>query len=76
MDPFSAGSGPGDTPAPIRPTGAGHDAGMLATAGVPGTTPSAGNLTGVSRSPGELAERADCEAGVVALADVLEDLCR
>ncbi|MEV6153996.1 hypothetical protein AB0L53_26975 [Nonomuraea sp. NPDC052129] len=32
--------------------------------------------TGVSHSPDEHAEQADCEAGVVALANVLEDLCR
>ena len=32
------------------------------------------NPTGVSHSPAERAEPADCEAGVVALAAVLEDL--
>ncbi|MGW0808847.1 allantoate amidohydrolase [Nonomuraea sp. NPDC002799] len=66
----------GDTPAPILPTGAGHDAGILATAGVPSAMLFVRNPTGVSHSPDEHAERADCEAGVVALADVLEDLCR
>ncbi|SEG55996.1 N-carbamoyl-L-amino-acid hydrolase [Nonomuraea solani] len=66
----------GDTPAPILPTGAGHDAGILATAGIPSAMLFVRNPTGVSHSPDEHAERADCEAGVVALADVLEDLCR
>ncbi|WP_344885379.1 allantoate amidohydrolase [Nonomuraea antimicrobica] len=66
----------GDTPAPILPTGAGHDAGILAAAGVPSAMLFVRNPTGVSHSPDEHAERADCEAGVVALADVLEDLCR
>ncbi|WP_228011123.1 allantoate amidohydrolase [Nonomuraea phyllanthi] len=66
----------GDTPAPILPTGAGHDAGILATAGVPSAMLFVRNPTGVSHSPHEHAEQADCEAGVVALADVLEDLCR
>jgi N-carbamoyl-L-amino-acid hydrolase len=66
----------GDTPAPILPTGAGHDAGILAAAGVPSAMLFVRNPTGVSHSPGEHAEQADCEAGVVALADVLEELCR
>ncbi|MFI7697562.1 allantoate amidohydrolase [Nonomuraea sp. NPDC049480] len=66
----------GDTPAPILPTGAGHDAGILAAAGVPTGMLFVRNPTGVSHSPDEHAEQADCEAGVLALADVLEDLCR
>ncbi|GGS94656.1 allantoate amidohydrolase [Nonomuraea spiralis] len=66
----------GDTPAPILPTGAGHDAGILATAGIPSTMLFVRNPTGVSHSPEEHADQADCHAGVVALADVLEDLCR
>ncbi|MEO3804396.1 allantoate amidohydrolase [Nonomuraea sp. B1E8] len=66
----------GDTPTPILATGAGHDAGILATAGVPSAMVFVRNPTGVSHSPDEHAERADCEAGVVALANVLEDLCR
>ncbi|MGI5283330.1 allantoate amidohydrolase [Nonomuraea polychroma] len=66
----------GDTPAPILPTGAGHDAGIMAAAGVPAGMLFVRNPTGVSHSPDEHAEQADCEAGVVALADVLEDLCR
>ncbi|MEU0567144.1 allantoate amidohydrolase [Nonomuraea sp. NPDC005983] len=70
------GGGGGDTPAPVLPTGAGHDAGILATAGVPSAMLFVRNPTGVSHSPEEHAEQADCEAGVVALANVLEDLCR
>ncbi|WP_336208289.1 allantoate amidohydrolase [Nonomuraea sp. LPB2021202275-12-8] len=66
----------GDTPAPILPTGAGHDAGILAAAGVPSAMLFVRNPTGVSHSPEEHAEQADCEAGVVALASVLEELCR
>jgi N-carbamoyl-L-amino-acid hydrolase len=61
--------------APVLPTGAGHDAGVLA-----GRVPSAmlfvRNQTGVSHSPAEHADPADCEAGVRALAAVLEDLAR
>jgi N-carbamoyl-L-amino-acid hydrolase len=66
----------GDTPAPLLATGAGHDAGILATAGIPSAMVFVRNPTGVSHSPDEYAEQADCEAGVMALADVLEDLCR
>ncbi|SDK15490.1 N-carbamoyl-L-amino-acid hydrolase [Nonomuraea maritima] len=69
-------AGGGDGPAPILPTGAGHDAGILAAAGVPSAMVFVRNPTGVSHAPDEHAERADCEAGVAALADVLEDLCR
>ncbi|MFF4774941.1 allantoate amidohydrolase [Microtetraspora fusca] len=58
------------------PTGAGHDAGVLAVAGVPTAMLFVRNPTGVSHSPREFAEPADCHAGVVALAAVLEDLCR
>ena len=63
-------------PAPLAATGAGHDAGVLA-ARVPTAMLFVRNPTGVSHSPAEHADRADCEAGVVALAAVLEDLaCR
>ncbi|MFI6602100.1 allantoate amidohydrolase [Nonomuraea sp. NPDC050536] len=61
--------------APVLPTGAGHDAGILASAGVPSAMVFVRNPTGVSHSPQEHAEPGDCEAGVVALANVLEDLC-
>ena len=58
-------------------TGAGHDAGILATAGVPTAMLYVRNPTGVSHAPEEFAERDDCVAGVIALADVLEELaCR
>ena len=59
--------------APVLPTGAGHDAGVLA-AGVPAAMLFVRNPTGVSHSPAEHADLADCEAGVRALALVLEDL--
>ncbi|WP_285740019.1 allantoate amidohydrolase [Kitasatospora phosalacinea] len=62
--------------APVLPTGAGHDAGILASA-VPTAMLFVRNPTGVSHSPAEHAERADCHAGVRALATALEDLaCR
>jgi beta-ureidopropionase / N-carbamoyl-L-amino-acid hydrolase len=55
------------------PTGAGHDAGVLA-ARVPAAMLFVRNPTGVSHSPAEHAERADCETGVQALAAVLAEL--
>lgn len=61
--------------APVVPTGAGHDAGILA-ARVPTAMLFVRNPTGVSHAPGEHAEPADCAAGVTALANVLEELCR
>jgi N-carbamoyl-L-amino-acid hydrolase len=62
--------------APVLPTGAGHDAGVLA-ARLPSAMLFVRNPTGVSHSPAEHAEPADCAAGVRALAAVLEDLaCR
>ncbi|MEV7021881.1 allantoate amidohydrolase [Kitasatospora sp. NPDC093558] len=59
--------------APVLPTGAGHDAGILASA-IPTAMLFVRNPTGVSHSPAEHAELPDCLAGVTALADVLEDL--
>jgi beta-ureidopropionase / N-carbamoyl-L-amino-acid hydrolase len=59
--------------APVLPTGAGHDAGFLA-ARVPAAMLFVRNPTGISHSPAEHAELADCEAGVRALAAILEDL--
>ena len=59
--------------APVLPTGAGHDAGVLA-ARVPAAMLFVRNPTGISHSPAEHAEPADCEAGVRALAAVLADL--
>jgi beta-ureidopropionase / N-carbamoyl-L-amino-acid hydrolase len=60
-------------PPPVLPTGAGHDAGILA-ARVPAGMLFVRNPTGVSHSPAERAERGDCESGVAALAAVLADL--
>ena len=58
---------------PVLPTGAGHDAGILASV-IPTAMLFVRNPTGVSHSPAEHAEEDDCLAGVAALADVLEDL--
>ncbi len=60
--------------APVIETGAGHDAGVLAEAGVPTSMLFVRNPTGVSHSPFEHAELDDCLAGVRALTRVLEDL--
>jgi beta-ureidopropionase / N-carbamoyl-L-amino-acid hydrolase len=62
--------------APVLATGAGHDAGVLATAGVPAAMLFVRNPTGVSHSPLEHAERDDCLAGVEALTQVARDLAR
>jgi N-carbamoyl-L-amino-acid hydrolase len=59
---------------PVLATGAGHDAGILAAAGIPAGMLFVRNPTGVSHSPAEHAERDDCAAGAEALARVLEDL--
>jgi N-carbamoyl-L-amino-acid hydrolase len=59
--------------APVLPTGAGHDAGVLA-ARLPTAMLFVRNPSGVSHSPAEHAEPADCEAGVTALAAVLAAL--
>ncbi len=60
--------------APLLGTGAGHDAGILATAGISTAMLFVRNPTGISHSPEEFAEEADCLVGVSALADVLADL--
>lgn len=59
---------------PLLSTGAGHDAGVLATAGIPSAMLFVRNPTGISHSPAEYAESADCLRGVEALATVLTDL--
>ena len=59
--------------APLLPTGAGHDAGVLA-AEVPSGMIYVRNPSGISHSPEEYVEHDDAAAGVAALADVLEDL--
>ncbi|SFC13010.1 allantoate amidohydrolase [Streptomyces aidingensis] len=59
--------------APLLPTGAGHDAGIL-SADLPTAMLFVRNPTGVSHAPAEHATEDDCAAGVAALADVLEAL--
>ncbi|WP_228471393.1 allantoate amidohydrolase, partial [Streptomyces alkaliphilus] len=67
---------PEGRPAPLLPTGAGHDAGILAAA-LPTAMLYVRNPTGVSHAPAEHADAEDRAAGVTALADVLEELsCR
>ncbi|GAA4374206.1 allantoate amidohydrolase [Nocardioides caricicola] len=61
---------------PVIPTQAGHDAGILSAAGIPTAMLFVRNPTGVSHSPAEHAEVADCLVGVSALADTLERLTR
>jgi beta-ureidopropionase / N-carbamoyl-L-amino-acid hydrolase len=56
---------------PVIPTMAGHDAGVLSSAGIPTAMLFVRNPTGVSHSPDEHASTADCLAGVEALADTL-----
>ncbi|WP_399552464.1 allantoate amidohydrolase [Streptomyces sp. YIM 98790] len=59
--------------APVLPTGAGHDAGVL-SADLPTAMLFVRNPTGVSHAPAEHATEEDCAAGVTALADVLQAL--
>lgn len=71
----SAGGGSGvGGPVPTLPTGAGHDAGILAAAGIPTAMVFVRNPTGVSHSPAETTSDADCVAGVAALAAALREL--
>lgn len=58
---------------PALPTGAGHDAGVLA-AHVPTAMLFVRNPTGVSHAPGEHATESDIDAGVVALERILRKL--
>ena len=60
-------------PGPVVPTGAGHDAGVLA-AHLPTAMLFVRNPTGISHAPGESAESEDCVIGVAALADTLAEL--
>jgi N-carbamoyl-L-amino-acid hydrolase len=60
--------------APRLASGAGHDAGILAGAGVPTAMLFVRNPTGISHSPAEFAERDDCLRGVDALTAVVTDL--
>ncbi len=59
---------------PLLPTGAGHDAGILATDGLPTAMLFVRNRTGISHSPAEAADRNDCLLGVAALEAVVRDL--
>jgi N-carbamoyl-L-amino-acid hydrolase len=62
--------------APLLPTAAGHDAGILAPL-VPTAMLFVRNPTGISHSPQEFATTEDCVIGVEALAAALEELaCR
>ncbi|HSP51361.1 MAG TPA: M20/M25/M40 family metallo-hydrolase, partial [Cryobacterium sp.] len=77
---FRAALGGGSDPAddagalvPALPTGAGHDAGVLA-ASVPSAMLFVRNPTGVSHSPEEFAEAEDCVAGIDALETLLRSL--
>ncbi|HWG01472.1 MAG TPA: allantoate amidohydrolase [Trebonia sp.] len=58
---------------PVLATGAGHDAGVLASV-LPTAMLFVRNPTGVSHSPYESASDADCRAGVQALGRVLENM--
>jgi N-carbamoyl-L-amino-acid hydrolase len=60
---------------PQLPTGAGHDAGILA-ASVPTAMLFVRNPTGISHAPAEYAELGDRVAGTAALVATLEQLCR
>ena len=55
-------------------TGAGHDAGILAAAGIPTAMLFVRNPSGISHAPAEDADEADCLAGIDALTAVLERL--
>ncbi len=60
-------------PVPLLPTGAGHDAGILA-AELPTAMLFVRNPTGLSHTPAEHARTVDCLAGVAALAGVVARL--
>jgi len=62
--------------APMLATGAGHDAGVLARAGLSTAMLFVRNPTGISHSPVEFAQREDCLRGVEALSAVAEELAR
>ena len=71
-----AGEAAGIGPLPVLATGAGHDAGVLATAGVPAAMIFVRNPTGISHAPQEEVQPEDATLGVRSLAAVLADLCR
>ncbi len=59
---------------PMLGTGAGHDAGVLTQAGIPSAMLFVRNPTGVSHSPAEHADAADCLSGIDALVGVVIEL--
>ncbi|WP_240181802.1 allantoate amidohydrolase [Nocardioides sp. 616] len=74
LDPSLAGRVGAGRDWPVVPTAAGHGAGVLNAAGVPAAMLFVRNPTGVSHSPAEHADLADCLVGVRALADTLARL--
>ncbi len=68
------GTSPDGSRLPVLPTQAGHDAGIMQSVGMPTAMLFVRNPTGISHSPVEHAEVADCLEGVAALADGLERL--
>jgi N-carbamoyl-L-amino-acid hydrolase len=62
--------------APVLATGAGHDAGILANAGIPTGMLFVRNPTGISHSPEEHAELHDCYEGIYALVQAVAELAR
>jgi beta-ureidopropionase / N-carbamoyl-L-amino-acid hydrolase len=63
--------------APELPSGAGHDAGILAAAGVPTAMLFVRSLNGgISHSPDELSSAEDIELAVTALASALDRIAR
>ncbi|PVZ94955.1 allantoate amidohydrolase [Amnibacterium flavum] len=56
---------------PRLPSGAGHDAGVIALAGIPAAMILVRNPTGISHAPAERAEPDDCDLGVAALRSIL-----
>ncbi len=74
LDPALAGRIGAGRDWPVVPTAAEHGAGVLDAAGVPAAMLFVRNPTGVSHSPAEHADLADCLVGVQALADTLARL--
>jgi beta-ureidopropionase / N-carbamoyl-L-amino-acid hydrolase len=72
-DRISATLADGFGPVPALPTGAGHDAGILA-ARLPTAMLFVRNPSGLSHTPAEHAQTADCHAGIAALAEVMAHL--
>lgn len=64
-----------ELPALEIPTSAGHDAGTLATAGVPAAMLFVRNPSGSSHAPTESANEADCVSGCQVLAHLVEQWC-